>query len=57
MEVAYGGDGDDDANIVARKASMGVLYEPVMPLEWRTRSTLGSKLYSSLDTMYTVYSG
>ena len=31
MEVAYGaGDGDDDAQaIVARKASMGVLYEQI----------------------------
>ena len=31
MEVAYGaGDGDDDAKaVVARKASMGVLYEQI----------------------------
>ena len=59
MEVAYGaGDGDDDAKaIVARKASMGVLYEQIYR-PWN--GELGPRWVQSmlyLDTMYTVYSG
>ena len=58
MEVAYGaGDGDDDAQaVVARKASMGVLYEQIYRPWNGELGLVGFAIMLFLDVTCMVYS-